>query len=178
VKKSVLREILSVSIYFLVVLVLALGFVKFVGERILVNGHSMERTLTDKDHVFVDKISYRFKEPERYDVVVFPFKYADETNYIKRIIGLPGETVKIDEDGNIYINGEVLVESYGTEVMENAGIAAKEITLGAEEYFVLGDNRNESIDSRDISVGPIDKDVIIGRAWRIIYPFDRWGKVK
>ncbi len=114
----------------------------------------MENTLSDGDNLIVDKITYRFSDPKRYDIIVFPYQYEDNTYFIKRIIGLPGETVQI-VDGTIYIDGEALQESYGREVMKNSGLAADPITLGDDEYFVLGDNRNDSTDSRDPSVGKI-----------------------
>lgn len=105
-------------------------------------GHSMEDTLDDGDNLIVDKLTYRFRDPVRYDIIVFPYKYKEDTYYIKRIIGLPGEMVQITEEGNILINGEILEESYGREVMKSPGIAADPIILGEDEYFVLGDNRN------------------------------------
>ena len=125
----------------------------------------------------MDKLTYRFSKPKRYDIIVFPFRYQEKTYYIKRIIGLPGETIQI-QDGVIRIDGEVLQESYGREVMKNAGLAADMITLGEDEYFVLGDNRNDSTDSRDPSVGVIHKDEIIGRAWLRIWPLDKIGVLK
>ena len=130
--------------------------------------------------MIADKITYRFRDPERFDIIVFPFQYKENTFYIKRIIGLPGETVQIDEKGNIYINGEILTESYGREVIkpENVGIAAEPITLGEDEYFVLGDNRNNSIDSRTEIVGNVHRDEIIGRAWLRIWPFSKFGFLK
>lgn len=176
-KKFLLQEILNVSLYLLVVLVITLGVVKFVGERTRVNGDSMESTLSDGDNLIVNKVTYRFSDPKRFDIIVFPFKYANQTYYIKRIIGLPGETVKIDDQGNIYINGEILKESYGTEVIREPGLAAEEITLGEDEYFVLGDNRNKSVDSRDPSVGTVKKSTIIGKAWFRIYPFQKLGRI-
>ena len=109
---------------------------------------------------------------------MFPFQYEENTYYIKRIIGLPGETVHIDEYGNIYIDGEVLEESSGREVILDPGQAAEPIELGEGEYFVLGDNRNASSDSRDPSVGVIKGEDIIGRAWLRIYPFDSIGFIK
>lgn len=176
-KKFLLQEILNVSLYLLVVLVITLGVVKFVGERTRVNGDSMESTLSDGDNLIVNKVTYRFSDPKRFDIIVFPFKYANQTYYIKRIIGLPGETIKIDDQGNIYINGEILKESYGTEVIREPGLAAEEITLGEDEYFVLGDNRNKSVDSRDPSVGTVKKSSIIGKAWLRIYPFQKFGRI-
>ena len=138
----------------------------------------MEPQLRHEDNLIVDKITYRFREPERFDIIVFPFEYEDNTFYIKRIIGLPGETVQIDRDGNIFINGEILEEGYGKEVIQEPGRAYEPITLGEDEYFVLGDNRNNSSDSRDMSVGNVRRDKIIGRAWLRIWPFDRFGFIR
>lgn len=168
--KNVLKEILSTSVYLLVVLLITYLIVNFVGQRTEVVGSSMESTLSDGDNLIVDKITYRFHDPERYDIIVFPFKYAKNTYYIKRIIGMPGETVRIDSDGVIYINDEELTEFHGKEIIADPGIARKEITLGNDEYFVLGDNRNNSTDSRDPSVGNIRKKDILGRAWLRIWP--------
>lgn len=176
--KKVLKEILSTSIYLLIVLLLTYLIITYVGQRTRVNGSSMEPMLTNGDNLIVDKISYRFNDPQRYDIVVFPFKYEEKTYYIKRIIGLPGETVEIDKRGNIYIDGEILEESYGKEVIEDPGRASDPITLGKDEYFVLGDNRNDSSDSRIEAVGNIKRTDIIGRAWVRIYPFDEFGVLK
>ena len=134
----------------------------------------MENTLSDGDNLIVDKITYRFSDPKRYDIIVFPYRSEENTYFIKRIIGLPGETVQI-VDGIIYIDGEALQESYGREVMKNSGLAADPVTLGEDEYFVLGDNRNDSTDSRDPSVGKIPRDRIIGRAWVRIWPLSKIG---
>lgn len=175
---SLLREILVNSLYLLIVLVVTLCIVKFVGQRTVVVGSSMSPTLTDADNLIVDKISYRFGEPERFDIIVFPFQYDQSTYYIKRIIGLPGESVRIDEAGVIYIDGQVLDEHYGAETIEDPGIAYEEIILGEGEYFVLGDNRNNSSDSRTVAVGNIKREDIIGRAWLRVYPFSSFGLVK
>ena len=173
--KSVLKEILSTSLYLLSVLIVTYLIITFVGQRTEVNGSSMESTLQHGDNLIVDKISYRFSDPKRFDIVVFPFQYEEDTYYIKRIIGLPGEIVQIDTDGVIYINGEVLHESYGLEVIKDPGRAIEPITLGEDEYFVMGDNRNNSSDSRDPSVGIIKRSDIVGRAFMRLYPFDRIG---
>lgn len=176
-KKKILKELMSTGLYLLFVLLLTWLLITFVIQRTEVDGSSMEGTLSHGDNLFVDKLSYRFNEPERFDIIVFPFQYQEDTYYIKRIIGLPGETVQIDEQGNIYINGEILQESYGLEVIkpENIGRAAQPITLGEDEYFVMGDNRNNSGDSRTEVVGNIHRDDIIGRAWVRIWPFEKMG---
>ena len=176
--KNIMKEILSTSIYLLVVLCAAYLILTYVGQRTQVSGSSMETTLSDGDNLLVDKITYRFSEPKRFDIIVFPFQYDTDTYYIKRIIGMPGETVQIDYDGNIYINGSLLEESYGREVIQNPGRAAEPITLGKDEYFVMGDNRNNSSDSRDPSVGNIHRKDIIGRAWVRIWPFSKFGVLK
>ncbi len=172
-----LKEFLSISIYLLIVLFLSYMFVHFVGQRTLVNGVSMEDTLQDGDNLLVDKLTYRFNDPERFDVIVFKYTHKDNTYYVKRIIGLPGETVQIDNTGAIYINGNLIEEHYGYETIKDPGIAATPITLGDDEFFVLGDNRNNSADSRVAQVGNIDRDIIVGRAWVRIWPLHNAGKV-
>jgi len=173
--KNVLKEIFSTILYLLVVLAVTYLLITYVGQRTQVRGDSMQPMLTDGDNLIVDKISYRFKEPERFDIIVFPFRYETETFYIKRIIGMPGETVQIDESGNIYIDGKLLSEGYGKEVILSPGRAIEPVELAADEYFVLGDNRNNSADSRDPSVGSIRRDTIIGRAWVRIWPLAEFG---
>lgn len=168
--KSILKEIFSTSVYLLVVLLVTYLVVQYVGQRTEVVGSSMENTLSNGDNLIVDKISYRFRDPERYDIIVFPYQYQEDTYYIKRIIGMPGEKIRIDSEGVIYIDGEVLTEHYGKEVIADPGEARNEITLGKDEYFVLGDNRNNSTDSRDSKVGSIRKKDILGRAWLRIWP--------
>ncbi|MCR5641645.1 MAG: signal peptidase I [Lachnospiraceae bacterium] len=177
-KAELRREIISTILYLLTVFVLIFLFIHFVGQRTVVIGSSMENTLSNGDNLIIDKISYRFRAPERFEVVVFPYQYNEDTFYIKRVIGLPGERVRIDTDGTIYINGEVLEEHYGREVILNPGRASQEITLGEDEYFLLGDNRNNSEDSRFDDVGNVRGEDLIGRAWVRIYPFDEMGKVE
>lgn len=171
------KEIISNIIYIAVVLAITIFIICFVGQRTKVDGDSMYPSLHDGDNLIVDKISYRFNDPERFDVIIFPFQDT-KTFYIKRVIGLPGETVQIDYDGNIYINGEILEEDYGYETILNPGLAADPITLDEDEYFVLGDNRNDSKDSRSTEVGPVEEDDIIGRAWVRFFPFEDAGLVK
>ena len=176
--KKVLKEILSTSLYILFVLCAVYLVIHFVGQRTQVQGSSMEPKLSSEDNLIVDKISYRFHDPERFDIVVFPFRYEENTFYIKRVIGLPGETVRIDEKGNILINGEILEESYGKEVIQSPGRADEDIVLADDEYFLMGDNRNNSTDSRDPSVGNVRRDEIVGRAWLRIWPLDQVGFIE
>lgn len=177
-EKSTLRELLGWVLYIAIIIGLTYLIITFVGQRTRVSGSSMETTLSNGDNLIVDKISYRFKDPARYDIIVFPYQYEENTYYIKRIIGLPGETVQV-VGGYVYINGELLESDiYGAEVMNSSGIAADPITLGEDEYFVLGDNRNHSSDSRDPSVGVLHREDLMGKAWVRIYPFDKMGVIK
>lgn len=174
---SLKKDILSTVLYLLIVLAVTFLFVKFVGQRTHVNGDSMNPTLEDGDNLMVDKLSYRFKDPERFDIIVFPYQYEEKTYYIKRIIGMPGETVQVI-DGMVYIDGEMIPDSYGKEVMQYAGVASEPIELGEDEYFVLGDNRNNSSDSRDPSVGNVQRDQIVGKAFLRIWPLNKFGILK
>ena len=171
---SWMREIISTAAYLLMVVALTFLFVQFVGQRTHVNGDSMNVTLEDGDNLIVDKLSYRFSNPKRFDIIVFPYQYQEKTYYIKRIIGMPGETVQVI-DGMVYIDGEMLDETYGKEIMQYAGVASDPVILGEDEYFVLGDNRNNSSDSRDPSVGNVKEDQIIGKAFIRIWPLNKFG---
>lgn len=172
---GIFRTLIDWIVYILIIVVLTYVIITYVGQRTRVDGSSMETTLSDGDHLLVDKLSYRFKEPERYDIIVFPYKHEKNVYYIKRIIGLPGETVEI-QGGYTYINGALLESDvFGAEVMASEDMS---VTLGEEEYFVLGDNRNHSSDSREPSVGVISRKDIMGKAWVRIYPFDHLGVIK
>ncbi|MBQ4045534.1 MAG: signal peptidase I, partial [Lachnospiraceae bacterium] len=144
-------------IYFVIVIGISYLIVTFVGQRTVVDGMSMYNTLTDQDNLIVDKISYRFHDPERFDIVVFRYQNEKDTLFIKRVIGLPGETIQIAGD-DIYIDGQLLEEDYGYEPILDEGRAIEPITLGDNEYFVLGDNRNDSMDSREENVGNVNRD--------------------
>ncbi|WP_330405839.1 signal peptidase I [Faecalicatena contorta] len=176
-ERSIIRELFGWIVYILIIVGLTYLIITFVGQRTRVSGSSMETTLSDGDNLIVDKISYRFGEPKRYEIIVFPYQYEENTYYIKRIIGLPGETVQV-MDGDVYINGQKLDENYGNEAMQDSGIAGEPITLGEDEYFVLGDNRNHSADSRDDSVGVLHREDLLGRAWIRIWPFNKFGVIK
>ena len=177
-----------------ITMVVCLSFIlaTYMLGKTTVVGHSMEPTLENDDSLLVDKVSYCFRQPERYDVIVFEPAIANVSKYyVKRIVGLPGETIQII-DGVVYINGEPLendvIYSFGLkdeagkpvepEKIYNAGLAEKPITLGYDEYFVLGDNRNNSEDSRFSNVGNVKYSAIIGSIWAVSSPFGRMGLVK
>lgn len=172
-----LNPVLELLLYAAVVCSLTFLIVNYVGQRTMVSGQSMYPTLKDRDQLLVDKISYVFTEPERFDVVVFRYLYQENTYFIKRIIGLPGETVQILGD-TIYIDGEVLEEDYGYEPIQDAKRASEPILLGEDEYFVMGDNRNDSTDSRDAAVANVSGDQIIGRAFVRIWPLNEVGLIR
>lgn len=172
------HELLGWLVYLIIIIGLTWLIVTFVGQRTSVSGRSMETTLENGDQLIVDKLSYHFREPKRFEIIVFPYRYEENVFYIKRIIGLPGETVQV-KDGSVYIDGELLeTDIYGKEPMLSGGIASDPITLGEDEYFVLGDNRNNSSDSRDPSVGILKRRELLGRAWVRIFPFDKMGVVQ
>ena len=175
-QNNIWKEIVEWIWIFVIVAVVSFFIVTFVGIRTRVDGKSMMPTLHNGDNLLVDKLTYRFRDPERYEIVVFPYKHEENVYYIKRIIGLPGETVQV-LDGSVYIDGEKLEKDYGAELMEDPGIAAEPIELGEGEYFVLGDNRNHSSDSRMASVGVLKREDLVGRAWVRIWPLDQIGVV-
>ena len=171
-----LRLLRNILICVAAALILSLLITKFIAHHTAVDGSSMESTLSDGDQLIVEQLSYYFHDPQRFDVIVFPI--SSEDNYIKRIIGLPGETVQI-RDGQVYINGNLLTDDhYGLEQMDDPGMAADTIYLQKDEYFVLGDNRNASVDSRFREVGLIKRGDIKGRAWLRFYPFGSFGTVR
>lgn len=175
-KKFTTKKIVKAVIIWLVEIALVIGLafciIHFAVEKTKVVGSSMDETLKDGDEVIIDKLSYHFNNPKRFDVIVYKQSNKEHSYYkFKRVIGLPGETVQI-KDGVIYINGEVLEEKINVEPMNNAGLASEEVTLDENEYFVLGDNRNNSEDSRFANVGNIIRDEIVGKAWIKLHPFN------
>lgn len=179
------NSILEVTICALVALILAFFIINFILQLTQVGGSSMYPTLSNEDNIVVEKFSYRFSEPERFDIIVFPYTEdsGEVRNYIKRVIGLPGENIQI-KDGIIYIDQVPLEESFGFETINTGGWAEEPIDIGDNEFFVLGDNRNNSKDSRHLDengesdIGLIGKDEIIGKAWFRIYPIGKLGKIE
>jgi signal peptidase I len=177
--RSTTKSILYDLIFYAVLIVVCIYVLpNFVIQRTIVDGASMENTLHNGEQLYVEKVSYHFDALDRFDIIVFyPYGRENEEYYVKRVIGLPGETVQII-GSKIYINGEVLNESYGKEPIDDPGRADKPITLGDDEYFVLGDNRNISKDSRSAEVGNVVKENIGGKVVLRIAPLSKFGTVK
>ena len=164
INKSTIHEILSTLFYCGVAVFLAFVLVFSVGMKISMVGVSMEPALYNGQEVLINRFIYKITSPKRGDVIAFlPNGNQNSHYYLKRIVGLPGESVQII-DGYVYINGERLPEDE-YDKMADYGIAENEIQLGSDEYFVLGDNRNMSEDSRSGNIGAVKKDTIAGKAW-------------
>ena len=180
-RKKRFNSIIQFGICLFVAVIISFFIVHFVAQRTTVDGMSMYGTLDDGDNLIIEKLSYRFGDIDRFDIVVFPYKESaggEDIYYIKRIIGMPGETIQIT-DGKIYINGQALEENYGyyiDDIPMNGYNAEEEIYIGEDEYFVLGDNRNNSTDSRKI--GCIKGSDIEGRACFRIFPLNKFGVIK
>lgn len=155
----------------------AFVFVWYFGQRVAVVGDSMNPVLKNGDITLVNRIVYDATAPKRGDIIVFQPKGNENSHYyIKRIIGLPGEKVQILE-GRVYIDGKKLEDDYGTGKISDPGIAAEEIQLAGDEFFVLGDDRENSEDSRMADVGNVKRSYIYGKAWFILAPWDHFGFV-
>ena len=174
---GIVREVLTWAIEIAIVLVLAFVLVYFVGLRTSVIGRSMEPTLCGTDEILVDRFVYKLTDPRKDDIIVFlPNGNEKSHYYVKRVIGVPGDTVKI-VDGRILVNGEEYKGDLEYEAVTDPGIAEEEITLGTDEFFVLGDNLDSSEDSRYPNIGNISKSYIIGKAWAIVKPRTRMGVI-
>lgn len=185
-KKERRIQLIKESVYFaiavVIVIVLAWAIVHFALKRVSVIGSSMENTLYNGEDVIVNKTSYAILSPDRNDVIAFyPIQEEDDITLqddssiiIRRIIGLPEEKVRI-QDGFVYINGQKLEEEYPFEVMNSAGQAISEITLGEDEYFVLSDNRRDMDDSRSTSFTKVKRENIIGEVILSLNPFSLVG---
>lgn len=157
-------EILSWFSIVLVAVFLAYVVVQFFGIKTSMVGNSMEPVIYNGQEVLINRVAYNMSSPKRGDVIVFKPNGNQNTHfYIKRVIGLPGETVQI-AGGKVFINGEVLKSDVSDDTKE-AGIATNEIVLANDEYFVLGDNRDSSEDSRSANIGNIKVNMIEGQAW-------------
>lgn len=181
-EKRSLREKVTSALQWIfeiaVVVLFAFVIVYFFGQTRTNVGQSMELTLADGDRVLLNTLDYRVGSPKRNDIIAFkPNGSSTSHTHIKRVIGLPGETVQII-DGMIYINGAVFLEKTDYPSMNNSGLASEPVTLGVKEYFVLGDNRNDSEDSRYADIGLVNADYIEGKVWFRIAPSDAFGLIK
>ncbi|MDO4297290.1 MAG: signal peptidase I [Lachnospiraceae bacterium] len=175
---DILKTILSWTFQILVVILFAYVIVYFFGQSRTNIGQSMDVTLQGGDTVLLNVFAYQIGTPERGDIISFkPNGSSTSHSSIKRVIGLPGETIQIKE-GMIYIDGEVFLEQKSYPVMTNPGMASEEITLGSKEYFVLGDNRNNSEDSRFADVGLVSSDYIEGKVWFVLSPSEHRGLIR
>lgn len=165
INSAFLKDIFEMIAGTFIVLFVAMALTYFAGMRTSVVGDSMEPALYNGQEILINRFIYRLSSPKRGDVVVFlPNGNQNTHYYVKRIVGLPGEKIQI-MNGRLYIDGEMLEEDELYDKISDPGIAENEITLESDEYFVLGDNRNSSEDSRSGNIGAVKKNTIIGKAW-------------
>ena len=166
------------AIAILIVVILAYSIVTFGIQSVTMIGQSMDPALTNQDVVLINKRAYTFHNPKRYDIIAFKLKEDTESYFnIKRIIGLPGETVQI-KNGKIFIDGNVLTDLPFEDLIMTEGLAVDAITLDENEYFVIGDNCNNSEDSRFVNIGNISDKEISGKVFFRISPRSEFGFVK
>lgn len=184
-KRKPISYVIEILVYVFIIFFCLYIFPKFIMERTVVSGESMENTLHNGESLLVNKLSYRFGDPERYDIIVFWPKGKDvDEYYVKRIYGLPGETIYI-ENNSIYVNGEKVDDPYAKDAMEDdtidIGTAEQPYTLKEDEYYVLGDHRSVSLDSRyspeqdEEAPGPVKRENIVGKVFIRIWPLDKFG---
>lgn len=177
-KKSISKVVFSWAFQIVIVIMFAYVIVYFFGQTRTSIGQSMDVTISGGDTVLLNDLNYRLKGPSRGDIISFkPNGSETSHSYIKRVIGLPGETIQIKE-GMIYINDSVHLEKSDYPAIKDPGLAEKPITLGDSEYFVLGDNRNDSEDSRYADIGNVEMKDIEGKVWFIVSPKEHFGFVK
>lgn len=163
ISPTLVKEIISWTFGVLVTVFIAYVLSYFVGMTTNVIGVSMEPNLYNGQTIFVDRFSYVLFSPQKGDVIVFlPNGNVNAHYYVKRVVAVPGDTVQII-DGRLYVNGNVQEDEF--DKMADAGITENEVFLKKDEYFVLGDNRNSSEDSRSANIGPVKREDIIGKAW-------------
>lgn len=171
-ENTALLDICKTVVDIIMVIFAAYVIVSFSCTRTTISGGSMEDTIKNEDTVLVNSFAYAFTGPKRFDCIAFkPDSIGSSKLYVKRVIGLPGETVQIKE-GHIYINGSLLENDINDTYIVTAGITANEIQLADDEYFCLGDNRNNSEDSRFSSIGMVKKEHIAGKVWMVLHPLE------
>ena len=178
ISAGIVREIWSYVFLIAASVLVAFVLVYSVGMKTSMLGVSMEPALYNGQEVLVNRFIYKVIGPRANDVVVFlPNGNEKSHYYVKRVVGVPGDTVQIKE-GKVYINGAAFEEKVDVAAMEDAGLAGDSITLGDDEYFVLGDNRNNSEDSRYANIGNVKREYLIGKAWFVVTTGDRFGLIK
>lgn len=176
-KNKLLREFFNWFILLLVAVITGYAVIAFLFQTVTVVGPSMNNTLKDGDVVIVNKLNYKYKDVERFDVIAFSLVENNGYYDIKRVVGMPGETITIKE-GSIYVDDRLLSSDVVVDNILTAGIAKKGVKLGDNEYFVIGDNVNNSEDSRYTNIGNISKSEILGKVVYVIKPKERRGKIR
>lgn len=171
-KKSLGREILEWVLVVVVAVTAALLIRTFLFEPVRVDGESMLNTLHDNEYMIVTKYQYLFDDPQRFDVVICHFPERGKTNFVKRVVGIPGDTVAV-RDGTLYVNGEPQEEPY---IDNRPTYTMPDVTLGTNEYFVLGDNRPHSNDSH--LIGPLLRDEIMGQVRLVVWPLSEIRRIE
>ena len=172
---KLIKEVLVWTLQIALTILLAFSFVYFIGLRTSAVGQSMAETIYNGDNILVNRFVYAVSDPKPNDIIVFQPNGNEKSHlYIKRVIGVPGDTVQIIK-GVVYVNGAVFDEAVSVSSIEEAGIASEPITLKEDEYFVLGDNRNNSEDSRFANIGNVRKEHIIGKVWFRIVSWKEFG---
>lgn len=178
VNTVLLGKVIAWIMEILLTVAVAAVIVFFLGVRVSVVGSSMEGTLNNGDTVLVNRFLYKLYAPKANDIIVFLPNGNDKSHYyVKRVIAGPGDTVQI-KDGKVYVNGEPFPEKIENPAIENGLLAEEPVTVGEDEYFVLGDNRNNSEDSRYANIGNVKREHIIGKAWFIVSPWKKLGFLK
>lgn len=172
VKKTFKQELVEWIVTIVAALAIALVIRTFLFEPVRVDGRSMLETLQNGEIMFVTKPEYLAGDPQRFDVVICHYPDRGNTNFVKRVVGLPGDTVEV-KDGYLYVNGEKHEEEYLT-YRPNYNLAA--YTVPEDMFFVLGDNRSNSNDSH--LIGPISRDMIVGHVRQVIWPLSAWRSIE
>ncbi len=163
-----LKEIGIWIVELAIVVAIAFVFVYYIGMRTQVIGDSMAPTLSDGNHILMNRFLYLVTDPKADDIIVFlPNGNEKSHYYVKRVVGRPGDTIQII-DGTLFVNGEMYEEPVDVASMDYAGQAEDPMVLSDNEYFVLGDNRNNSEDSRYANIGLVRKEYIVGKAWFLL----------
>ena len=178
VNYDLVREVVIWVLQIAIVCVLAFACVWYFGFKVSAIGDSMKPELQNGDITLLNRLVYDVRKPKRGEVVAFkPNGNENSHYYIKRVIGLPGETIEY-RDGEILIDGHVLEEEYITTEMTELGLLEDPISLSSGEYFVLGDDRLNSDDSRTANIGNVKREEIEGKVWFVISPMQNFGFVK